>query len=387
MIVWSAATGLAAIVTGILLLSRRPALQAMFRWLPVPLWCYALPMIAVAVGCLPHDTAQSPVYRPLTNALLPIALSLLLLGADLPSVMRMGPRALLAALVGAAGVMIGTPLGAWLLHRHLPAEAWKGAGALAATWTGGTMNLLALRSILGTSDAVFAPLVVVDALIAYSWMALLVAASGFQRPIDRWLGASMPEDVAPRPEPVALTGPRARRALALCAVVSLSLSLAALQLTERLPRSPLINSSAGWAILLVTTAALLLSLIPAVRRVGEHGGALGYPCLYFVLAATGAQAGLGALASTPAWIFVGVITVLTHGVLLLFAGRLLRVPLGMLATASQANIGGVVSAPLVGAVYRQSLAPVGLLLAVAGNALGTYLGLISAAWARWAVGG
>ena len=102
-----------------------------------------------------------------------------------------------------------------------------------------------------------------------------------------------------------------------------------------------------------------------------------------VLAATGAQADVRALWSAPAWILVGLGVVTLHAAVLLVTGRLLRIPLGILATASQANIGGVVSAPMVGAVYHQSLVPVGLLLAMAGNALGTYFGLLSATIARW----
>ena len=97
----------------------------------------------------------------------------------------------------------------------------------------------------------------------------------------------------------------------------------------------------------------------------------------------GAQASLKALWSSPAWLLVGLITVAVHGIALIGAGIILRVPLGVLATASQANIGGLVSAPIVGAVYQKDLAAVGLLLAILGNALGTYLGLLSAWLARF----
>ena len=117
-------------------------------------------------------------------------------------------------------------------------------------------------------------------------------------------------------------------------------------------------------------------------RLGEAGSRLGYPVLYLVLAATGAQAQLRALWSTPVWIALGAIVVLVHGSTLLLAGRLFRIRLGILATASQANLGGLVSGPLVGAVYHRTLAPIGLLLAVAGNALGTYVGLLAATLAR-----
>jgi len=378
---------LGLIVVAILLAARRPTLHRLFRWLPIPLWCYALPLLAAELGWLPRQPAT---YRLLTDQLLPVALALLLFGADLPAVMRTGARALLAALVGAAGIVAGTALAVGLLQDALPPDAWKGAGALAGTWTGGTMNLLALRALLAMPDPLFAPLIVVDAAIAYSWMALLVAGSGFQRPLNRWLRATEKWEQLPfsplasrRKKGAAPIFPARRTpSLLLCGAAAVALALGSRLAARALPTSLLVNSASGWTVLLVTTAALALSLAPPLRHVGTHGSVLGYPLLYVVLAATGAQARLDALWSTPAWIAVGLLVVLVHGALLLLAGRAWRIPLGTLATASQANIGGVVSGPLVGAVYHRALAPVGLLLAVAGNAAGTYLGLLAASIAK-----
>jgi len=381
--VWVAGE-LATIVGMILLATRRPVSQPLFRWLPVPLWCYALPIAAVALGWLPrHD----PAYRSLTESLLPVALGLLLLGTDLPAVIRSGSQALLAMIIGSAGVMVGAPLGVWLLRTHLPPDAWKGAGSLAATWTGGTMNLLALRSVFETPDRIFAPLIIVDALTAYSWMALLVALSGAQGPINRWLGASNVTRASASQISGASSATRSPWASRLgCALLILVLVGTMRVLAEHLPLTRLVSSTSGWTVLLVTTVTLLLSLLPRVRHLGCYGSQLGYPCLYVVLAATGAQASLEALWAAPTWLLVGVITVLVHGLVLVSAGRFFRWPLGMLATVSQADIGGVVSAPLVGAVYHQDLVPVGLLLAVAANAVGTYLGLLSALLAHVMIG-
>jgi len=183
-----------------------------------------------------------------------------------------------------------------------------------------------------------------------------------------------------------LASPR-QQTLVLCALVALGLWLAARLVAMHLPITRLISSSTGWTILLVTTLALGGSLMPVVRRLGEGGGMLGYPCLYLVLAATGAQANLEALTESPAWLLVGAWTVVVHAALLLLSGRIFRIPFGVLATASQANLGGVVSAPLVGAVYDQRLVPVGLLLAIVGNAVGTYLGLCAASVDKILLGG
>jgi uncharacterized membrane protein len=339
-------------------------------------------MAAVSLGWLPGGTEP---YRPLTGALLPMALGLLLLGTDLPAVARTGSSALAAAAAGSLGIIGGTIGGVWLFHGALPEDAWKGAGALSGTWTGGSMNLLALRSILEIPDAVFAPLIVTDAVIAYGWMALLMAASSMQERMNRWLRA---ERNVVRPSAAeAMSANTGNVSLAWCGATVLALTMTAQWIAPSLPPTPLVNSASGWTLLLVTTGALALSLIPRVRRWGSRGPAVGYPVLYLVLAAMGAQASLQAFSSAPAWIAVGLIGVLMHGALLLLIGRWWRMPLGLLATASQANIGGVVSAPLVGAVYHRSLAPVGLVLAMVGNAFGTYAGLWAAALCRGLIPG
>jgi len=411
---------LAVIVAALLRAASLPRLQPLFRWLPVPLWCYLLPVIAVELGALPSvdPGASFSIYRALADLLLPLALSLLLLGIDVRAILRTGARALAAAVAGAFGIAIGALSGVWLFRASLPSDAWQGAGALTGTWTGGTMNLLALRAALSIPDPVFAPLILVDAFIAYGWMAVLVALSGCQRPFNRWLRATAPGNPAQRggraPSATALgiplppgghsrspacpgpdvgrvggaagggtTGSPGWRVVALSLLCAVVVAFVAHGLAGSLPTTSMITSQMGWTVVLVTTIALALSLSAPIRRIGRSGDRLGYPALYLVLAATGAQTSLEALRGAQIWMLVGIWTVLVHGGLLVLSGRLLRIPLGVLATASQANLGGMVSGPLVGAVYHRELAPVGLLLAIGGNAFGTYLGLACAATARW----
>jgi uncharacterized membrane protein len=349
-----------------------------------------LPLVAVTLGLLPSG---SKTYRALNDLLLPFALGLLLLGIDWQSVFRAGWRMLAATAIGCASIVAGAPLVAWLLRAHLPAEAWKGVGTLAATWTGGSMNLLAMRTLLQTPEPIFASLIIVDALIAYTWMALLVGLAAFQSPIDRWLGAKpvnsegKPE-VSPSDARLRLAAsPSLLRAKWLCILLALALAWVAQTLSHLLPITPLVSSQSGWTVLLVTTFALSASWARPVQSFGRHASSVGYPCLYLVLAAVGSQANLAALWSAPIWVVLGACIALTHGISMLLVGKLLRLPLRILATASQANLGGVVSTPLVAAVYEHQLAPAGLLLAIGCNALGTYLGMCSAFVARIVLGG
>lgn len=365
--------------------SRHAVLQRSFRWLPIPLWCYAVPMLLTSVGWLPAHAAS---YGWITAELFPVALVLLLLGTDLGAVRRLGSQALLAMGIGALGIVCAGPVMGWLLRAHLPPEAWKGIGTLAATWTGGSMNMMALRSILDVSDTAFAPLIVVDALVAYGWMAVLIAGQGGQERLNRWLRADDRGGVAEE-VPGAIGGGDVARPWAVGALclIGIGLTLVCRWAAQWLPREGVVVSVTGWTVLLVTTLSLLLAGVPSIRRLGSRGAAIGYPCLYLVLAALGAQASPRALAAAPVWAGIGVGMLASHVLLLLLGGRIARIPWAVLATASQANVGGVVSAPLVGAVYHRALAPIGLLLAVAGNAVGTYLGVAAAAMSRWLTAG
>ncbi len=98
--IWPALV-LIALVAGILALNNQSALDPMFRWLPVPLWCYALPMLLTSVGWLP---AQHAVYGWITDRLFPVVLGILLFGVDLRGLSRTGWRAGLAMAVGTGSI-------------------------------------------------------------------------------------------------------------------------------------------------------------------------------------------------------------------------------------------------------------------------------------------
>jgi len=160
--------------------------------------------------------------------------------------------------------------------------------------------------------------------------------------------------------------------------VALVLTALCLWVGALLPPVGRVLNTFSWAILLLTTAGLLLSLTPLARLEEVGASTLGYAGFYLLLASVGAQADLRKVVSCPHFVLLGVVVIAVHAAVLLAAVRLLRAPLFFFGAASQACIGGYSSAPLVAALYQPSMAPVGLLLAVLGNVLGTYLGLLVA---------
>jgi uncharacterized membrane protein len=157
--------------------------------------------------------------------------------------------------------------------------------------------------------------------------------------------------------------------------LAIALTAVCLKVGALLPPVGQVLNAFSWAIILLTTAALLLSLTPLARLEEVGASTLGYAGFYLLLASVGAQGDLRKVVSHPQFILLGVIVILVHALLLFAAIRLLRAPLFFLGAASQACVGGYSSAPLVAAIYHPAMAPVGLLLAVLGNVVGTYLGL------------
>ena len=72
--------------------------------IPVPFWCYFLPMLAATAGWLP---TTHPLYDLLSKQLLPVCLVLLLIGTDLTALSRLGPMATGLMLIGSAATAAG----------------------------------------------------------------------------------------------------------------------------------------------------------------------------------------------------------------------------------------------------------------------------------------
>lgn len=357
-------------------LARWPALRPLFDRLPALVWTYFLPMLSTSAGLIP---AESPLYRAVARYLLPASLSLLLLSSELKAIARLGRTALTIMAVGMGGIVLGGMAGFFVLRPWLPPESWKAVGALVATWTGGSANLVAVAVALSLSPELQGVLIIVDTVVAYSWMGLLISFAARQASIDRWSRAdrSVVDGVGERLSERAAQARRPASVSEMTLMVGLAVVLTAscLRAGALLPPVGQVLNAFSWAIVLLTTVALLLSLTPLARLESAGASTLGYAGFYLLLATVGAQGDLRRVVSHPQFVLLGAIVIVVHAALLFAAIRLLHAPVFFLGAASQACVGGYSSAPLVAAIYHPAMAPVGLLLAVLGNVLGTYLGL------------
>lgn len=379
---------LAGVLGVVFWLSGLPRLKKLFEVTPPVIYAYFVPTISTTLGITPPG---SPVYDWMVRFLLPIALLLLMITIDLRAIMRLGPMALAMVAAGTLGIVVGGPIAYLVFGGFLPEDAWMGLAALSGSWIGGTANMVAIAESVGTPDAIFGPIIVVDTVVGYGWMGVLLFFSAWQARFDRRINArteAIEETNVRLAEIDTHRHPIDIRKAAMIVGVGFVGAILAVELGDALPvlGDPTIISHTTWAVLIVVTMGLLLSFTP-ISDLEEHGASrLGYLALYLLLTAIGAQADLKAVLDAPFFLATGVLWIAIHAVILLVAARLLRAPLFFFATGSMANIGGAASAPIVAGVYHPAMAAVGLLMAVAGYVLGIYAAL-GCAWMLGAIAG
>jgi uncharacterized membrane protein len=365
-------------------LSQKQKFEKFFHYLTPVLWIYFLPMLATTFGVIP---SESPVYAWIKSHMLPAALILLLLSANLPTIAKLGGKAILTLLAGTFGIVIGGPIVLLLFKSYLPPEAWKGIAALSGSWIGGSSNLVAISESVATPASLLAPVIVIDAVIGYGWMGIIIALSAFQQEFDNWTKANLNivKEINHRLSDIDEINRRPMKFTDLTIMMSLAFGggYLCLELGRHLPQIGEVITAFAWTVILVTTLGILLSFTRFSQL--EYAGAshIGNFCLFLLLASIGAKADLKAIFEVPEFVLVGIVWIIIHASCLVIAGKIFKTPMFLMATSSQANIGGPVTAPIVASVYQKSMAPVGLLMAVLGSILGIYAGLLCAQLCYW----
>lgn len=359
---------------------------AVWGFLPPLLWIYATPLILRLAGILPEE---SPVYAGIRANLLPVFITLLVMTIDLKAVVGNLGRGLPVLLVSTLCVIVGAPLGYLAVSPWLPAEAWTGYGALAGSWIGGTANMAAMESALGTPPDQMGLAILADQTVFLVWLPLLIVSARWAERFNLWvkarpialggevaLGAKQEqgaaEDDGAGPEAPAKEYLKVPPMLDLLLMLSAALANVALAawIAARLPELPPFITGSTWLVLLVTTGAVLLSLTP-IRR-SHQAEVTGTAVLYIFVANMGASASIEGLAQAPAFVAGAFVWIFVSALLMLIAAKLMRTDLRLAVIAAIANVGGAASAPVVAAAHEKSLVPVAILMAMLCYAMGNY---------------
>src|SRR5918993_6008862 len=183
-------TVLLMVLAGLFLLQRHPWGSALFRVVPLLVFCYFVPALLSNTGVIPLESEAYPFIR---RVFFPASLILLVLATDIPAVISLGRDAVVLFLAGTASIALGGPLAflalGWMFPTETLDQAWRGLAALTGSWIGGGANFVAVGESVGADPATMSLMVVVDVGVANVWTAMLLLFAGREHAMDAAIGA------------------------------------------------------------------------------------------------------------------------------------------------------------------------------------------------------
>ncbi|KAL3699668.1 hypothetical protein R1sor_017690 [Riccia sorocarpa] len=324
-------------------------------------------LVGLAASNLGLIATSAPAYSVVNAYLLPLAVPLLLYGADLRRVIKDTGRLLLAFILGSVATIAGTWVALLVvpLKKSLGADGWKIAAALMSRHIGGAVNYVAVTEALGTTPSIVAAGLAADNLICAIYFTTLFS-----------LAANIPPDHAEhgvQTEVLGLGGQGLKveetaTALALSAVICTAGNLMAKALKLQ-----------GGGIPCITAVVVIIAtLFPSFcGKISASGSGLAIILLQIFFATVGANASIAnVIRSAPGLFVFSLVQVAVHLVLILAVGKLLGFERKELLLASNANVGGPsTAAGMAAAKGWRTLSVPAILTGIFGIAIATFISI------------
>ena len=345
---------------------------------------YLLGILLGNIGFVPGlslPSGAAGIQDILSSAMVPIAIPLMLLGCTFKKSETRSQ--VLALFTGMIAVVLAVMAGYLVFGRTIDASA-SGAdtaanigGMLTGVYTGGTINLASLKSMLGVSEETFLLLNGYDMVISFLYLMFLVAIG--IKLFRRFLPNETPHDesvsVAQEENPYKGLGTRSglitlAKLIGIVAVVC----GAAYGVTLLFPKAPFMTVF----ILALTTFGIAASFIPKVRAL-PYAYDVGMYCIYVFCIVVASMANLKNLNMQGGLAILGYLTLVIFGSLLLqvLFAKLLRIDSDTMVVSSVTFICSPPFVPMIAAAMKNRRVIVaGLSIGIIGYAVGNYLGFI-----------
>ncbi|UCC84489.1 MAG: DUF819 family protein, partial [Gemmatimonadota bacterium] len=347
-----------------------------FDILPAIIWIFLAPIFLSNLNVIPRS---SEIYTTFRSFAVPMFIVLMLLDINIREVIKVAWRGAGVMVLGSFGIVIGAAISFYIFKDGLPENTWRGYGALAGSWIGGTGNLAAVAESLETPGEMVGMVVLVDNFVYVVYFPIILTCKRWAEQFNRWSRVAQ-KDMEHIVDATAGVEQKTHEVTFKNILTLVGFAFTAMLIANRvagfLPEVEPVLTTGTWAILLVTTIGIALSGTGLRKVPGTMPVAMTLTYIYMTM--MGAQADLTKIGGAQYFLIAGFVCVAIHFVFIILGARLFRIDVSMAAVSSVSAVGGAASAPVAAAVHSEQLVPVSIMLALIGYGLGNYLGVLTA---------
>lgn len=367
-------------------------LEGRYRWaekLSAPVIALLIAMVLSNTGVMPAKEGVA-AYEFVGAWLVPVALPLLLMQANVVKIAREAGRLMFAVLLASAGTIVGAFAAVALLKDRGIAELDQAAAIMTGSYIGGMVNFAAIKESTGATAELTTGLIVADNIVMAGFFLLLLWMAGskfflkhYPHPHSTREGHAVAEE---QEKPVLLTVNGLGAALAFAfGIVAIAMACGKL-LGGLFPAGLKAASFAGLVKMIATNKFVLItgfSLVAATAVPRPLERLRGYErigtfLLFLYLFSIGLPTDLRVVLDQARLLFVLCLIMAVGNVIFtMVLGKLFRLDLEELLLAINATLGGPPTAAAMAASrgWRSLVLP-GLLAGLWGYIIGTPLGLM-----------
>ncbi len=341
-------------------------------------------MISMSVlsmtGVIPvasNPKVKVDIYNLVFDYFIPIAIPLMLFSSNLGKIIRESGKLLLAYIIGAIGVVLGSFLAFKFID--LGAGSADTAGIIVATLIGGSLNFVTTAEILNFStNPLFTATLAIDNVVANLYVLLL-----FLVPSINLLSVFFSKQKAGNQTETETKDPSGKKGEITLERLALSLFIAVFIAGTGSLVSPvfekLFQTELNLSILIITILSIVAAnIFPKALQQLEHTAfSIGLWMMYMFLAVVGAATNLQDILHVgfPVFMFYLVI-MLFHLLFMLALARVFKLDVYEVIVSSAANImGPSVAAPMAASLGQKKLITPAVLTGVLGYIIGTFIGV------------
>ena len=337
--------------------------------------------LLVTFGLIPSasDTNISvPIYDFVFTYLIPISIPLLLFNVQIKRIVRDSGRLLGIFLVGALGIALGAIIAAQIID--LGEETYKIAGAFVGTYTGGSVNFIAVSTTFDFVDSpLFPATIAVDVGFTNIYLLLLFILPSFQFLFQLFSNDQFDHSNIK----VIQDAKKNEKEGSLMEQLAICFSISGVLCAIGMWLGPIVASWLGTAIhlevLIITILiTLLANIVPQfLLPLADVAFEVGMFLMFVFLAVIGAASDINAIINAaPGILGFAIIMLIVHLIISLIGGKLLGISLREIMIASSANVGGVsIAAPMAATFGMKKLVTPAILIGILGYVIGTFLGV------------